>query len=167
MCFNAKLISSSLQALLNITSWNLHKLTDGHSLIRDVQVHLPQSWSIRACLRPSQTGLTVRNAAPSSTGAPKATADILVGSTGFGGLSGPYAEQHGGCGHLGLRVHLPISFVMDSEEHMLSQRGKKVTTKEISNIPNNCMGFVLIVLMLVPPKAVLSSRCVGPWNQCK
>jgi hypothetical protein len=111
------------QALLNVTSWNLHEMTAGRSLIRDVQVHLPRSWSTSACLRPTKPGSTVRSASSAATGAPRATADVVVGAQGFGGLAGPYAEQPEGCGRGGLRVHMPTHFVLDAGEH-LDERGE-------------------------------------------
>ena len=107
------------QNVVEETSRGLHRLT-GSGGFESVKVIFPSSWRMDLC------GVRV-NQAPQPIAGPPHDADFSIGSQGFralsGSPSGPWAEQHGGCGVEGLRVHVPINFFKDSPRFDAKMKG--------------------------------------------
>ena len=100
------------------TSRGLHRLT-GSGGFDSVKVIFPSSWRVDRCgVRVNQRQTAI---------SPTHEADFSVGPNGFkalsGSSSGPWAEQHGGCGVEGLRVHVPIGFFKDSADFDAKMKG--------------------------------------------
>jgi hypothetical protein len=97
-----------LQAVLNETSYGLHRLTQRQGLIKEFDILLPKSWNVPAC-QPGRQMTSVQRANP-------ARPDFLVDSK-AGRMSTrtagprPWTEQPEGCGKPGYGIHIPTKFL--------------------------------------------------------
>ena len=97
--------SCIFQAVLNETSYGLHRLTQRQGLIKEFHIILPKSWNVPSC-QPGRSQMTsVQN---------PTRPDIFIdakANRGRGQPPRPWTEQPQGCGQPGLAIHLPSPFV--------------------------------------------------------
>lgn len=101
---------SSFQAVLNETSYGLHRLTQRQGLIKEFDIILPKSWHVPSC-EPGRQMTSVQRANPARPDIfvdAKAAADNRA-QTPMGPR--PWTEQPQGCGQPGYAIHLPSSFL--------------------------------------------------------
>ncbi len=99
------------QALLNSTSYGLYQMTGGGNL-RTVEVTLPESWSQKC-----RTGSPVEFRTSSHPALSRPEISVTgTEMSGFGSLRAPWAEQTGGCGVSGNRIHVPLGYFKSQNE---------------------------------------------------
>ena len=118
---------TQFQAVLNETSYGLHRLTQRQGLIKEFDIILPKSWHVPSC-EPGRQMTSVQRANP-------ARPDIFVdakaadnrGQTEIGPR--PWTEQPQGCGQPGFAIHMPSSFLSLEEKAPFYKDSWELRTK--------------------------------------
>ena len=95
------------QAILNETSFGLHRLTQRQGLIHDYEIVLPKSWNIPSC-QPGRQMTSVQKANPTR---PDIMIDAKLGPIQSQIGPRPWTEQPQGCGEPGFGIHVPSRFL--------------------------------------------------------
>ena len=157
---------TQFQAVLNETSYGLHRLTQRQGLIKEFDIILPKSWHVPSC-EPGRQMTSVQRANP-------ARPDIFVdakaadnrGQTEIGPR--PWTEQPQGCGQPGFAIHMPSSFLnlqdkapfyKDSWELRTKGKLQFKTQNIFTPIQMACTNFSTYV-----SKSVLTPTTVLKWR---